>query len=299
MTDSIAATSPELALHLEKEEPGWRKSPKMIRRGYHDLRYLPRERTAWNATMAALAFSQQRQRDGKGDLNRWAAMHGCAPGARYADLGDDAIVLWHGTSNQRAERIREVGLFSKRGLWTTLEPKIAHGYTRNRSTQYGAGSATIVLVLDRREIEDGVHYNRESPDIFRFHGRMGADRVEYIVWGDRLEFTGGAKAAEPRPWGRARFKRQGGKWVPLSRPPVRLDEDRTYSSFDEWLRLSIKRVVALQGKAMALEVFSSLYATLDPWEALEHEHILDVIEAECLVRQRPHGKELSLRNESA
>ncbi|MDP7281169.1 MAG: hypothetical protein QGG39_14975, partial [Candidatus Poribacteria bacterium] len=62
----------------------------------------------------------------------WAARHNCPASARYDELGDDTIVLWHGTSSTRAEKIAEFGLFHKRGLWTTLNPQIAHGYTRGR-----------------------------------------------------------------------------------------------------------------------------------------------------------------------
>ena len=35
----------------------------------------------------------------------------------------------------------------------------------------------------------------------------------------------------------------------------------------------------------AVEVFSSLYATLDPWRALEHEAILTRLEELCTARR--------------
>ena len=112
--------------------PAWRRDRKRVRDGYKDLEYLPRGRTDWNATLAALAYSAWRRRGGA-DLNVWAVMHACSPSGRYAAL-DDAMVLWHGTSARRAARIREVGLAHKKGVWATLEPQIAHSYTRTRST---------------------------------------------------------------------------------------------------------------------------------------------------------------------
>ena len=287
------------SLPEETEEP-WSKNRKMVKRGFPDLQYLPKARTGWNATLAALAFALRRQLDGRADLNTWASMHGCVASARYADLGSDALVLWHGTSEARAERIKEVGLFHKKGLWTTMDPRVAHGYTRGRagsSGEYGAGSATIVLVLDRRELTEGVHYSHEGPSIHRFHSGMDARYVEYICWADRVEFRGSDRAAEPSPWGRARFKRQGGSWVPLSRPPVRLDADVFYNTFDEWLELSLRRVLSVRGSATALEVFSSLYATLDPWAPLEHEEILLRLES-LSSTARPRGaREFSLEEE--
>ena len=62
--------------------------------------------------------------------------------------------------------------------------------------------------------------------------------------------------------------------MPRSRPPVRLDDEREYEDFDEWLRLSLERIVDLLGRCTALELYSSLYATLDPWEALTHDEVL-------------------------
>lgn len=97
------------------------------------------------------------------------------------------------------------------------------------------------------------------------------------------------------PWGTARFKRQGGKWVPRSQPPVRLDGERRYSDFQEWLALSVERILGELESATALEVFSSLYATLDPWEALEHETILAHLERQTRARRvvGPPGFSLS------
>lgn len=276
MTSDI--TPDQLARLLGAGEEPWQKNRKMLKRGYPDLGFLPRSRAGWNATLAALSFSQRLKREGRADLNQWATMHGCPASARYTELGESALVLWHGTSDERAQRIREVGLFHKRGLWTASDPRIAHGFTRWRSKQYGVGSATVVLVFDESEIEEGVHYSREGDVVYRFHSGVGNRHIQYILWGDRLEFRGEERAPHPSPWGRARFKRREGRWVPLSHPPVRLDDDTEYGDFDEWLTRSVTRILRRLGEATALEVFSSLYATLDPWRALEHEVILSRLE---------------------
>jgi hypothetical protein len=267
----------ELARLLEEDEEPWRRNRAMVKRGYGDLAYLPKSKTGWNATLAAQAYSQRQHHCKAADLNLWATMHGCPASARYAALADDALVLWHGTSRQRAERIREVGLFSKRGLWATAEPRIAHGYTRGRAGAFDAGSAMIVLLLDRGQIEEGLHYTNDhgNEQIFRFHSGLDSQHIAYILWADGIEFCGEERDRAWSPWGTARFKRQGGRWVPLSQPPVRLDGKREYHSFGEWLDLSVERILQTLGSATALEVFSSLYATLDPWDALEHEAILD------------------------
>ena len=80
----------------------WRKRRKLARGGWKDLAYVPRGRCQWNMTLAAQAYSLLRQRVARPDLNLWAAMHACPPSARYVELGPNALVLWHGTSAERA-----------------------------------------------------------------------------------------------------------------------------------------------------------------------------------------------------
>ena len=58
---------------------------------------------------------------------------------------------------------------------------------------------------------------------------------------------------------------------------MRFDGGGDYGDLAGWLELSIERILATLGSATAIEVFSSLYATLDPWEALEHEAIFDAL----------------------
>jgi len=207
-------------------------------------------------------------------------------------LGEGALVLWHGTTARRAEQIARYGLFHKRGVWATLEPKIAHGFSRFRGRAYKAGSAAVVLLLDGREASPGVHYDAESAEVFRFRAALPAESIEYVLWDDRIEFLGEASVRQPRPWGVARFKKQSGRWVPLSRPPVRFDSEHSYDDLEGWLRLSIVQILSTLGLAAAIEVFSTLYATIDPWEALPHQVIFRALERLCHESRHRCGLEL-------
>jgi len=261
------------------DEPGWEKNRPAIRNRFRDLAYLPRGRSAWNGTLAAWAFAARRALADRADLNLWAAMHGLPPSARYERLGRDALVCWHGTSALRARKIREYGLFHRDGVWAATRPTIAHSFTRGRSQQFGAGSAMVVLVVSKEEWDP--HATPRGPNVVEFHRNVPRECIEYILWSDRLEFVGVEKGRQPRPWGVARFKRAAGRWIPQSRPPVRLDGQHVYRDFDEWLEMSIRRILAALGRAAMVEVFSSLYATLDPWEALEHRQVFDTVERLC------------------
>jgi len=281
-----------------KERLDWGKNRRLVRRGFKDLAYLPRSRRGWNGTLVALAYSARRLTARSCDLNLWATMNGCPASARYTELADNALVLWHGTSAARAAQIAKFGLFHKRGVWTALEPKIAHRFSRSRARQYGAGSATVVLLLDKRDVAEGTHYDHETPEVLRFYAALPAKSIEYLLWDDRIEFLGESKAKWPKPWGVARFKKKAGRWVPLSRSPVRFDHQQSYSSLDEWLHLSIRRILSTLGSASAIEVFSSLYSTIDPWEALEDDAVFRALERlSQLHKLRGGARQYSLASE--
>ncbi len=275
-----------------QQETDWPKNRRLVRDGVRSLEYLPRSRTGWNVTLAAYSYSVRRQVARACDLNQWAVMHGCPASARYRELGESALVLWHGTTARRAEQIERYGLFHKRGVWTTLEPKTAHGFSRSRGRAYGAGSAAVVLLLDGREVRPGVHYDVDTAEVFRFHSALPAESIEYILWDDRIDFLGEQEVIQPKPWGVARFKKSSGRWVPLSRPPVRFDGGHTYDDLDGWLHLSIERILSALGSAATVEVFSTLYATIEPWEALPHEAIFGALERLCHPSRHRRGVEL-------
>jgi len=137
----------------------------------------------------------------------------------------------------------------------------------------------VVLLISRDAWQDRAE--AESADIVRFHESVPRECVEYILWDDRIEFLGSAGAVRPKPWGTARFKKREGQWIPRSRAPVRFDAQHSYVDFDDWLKLGIRRILGVLGAATAIEVFSSLYAMIDPWDALDHERVLDALEDLC------------------
>jgi len=109
------------------------------------------------------------------------------------------------------------------------------------------------------------------------------------VWDDRIEFLGGRRARRPRPWGVAHFKRRAVKWVPRSKPPVRFDGEADYSDLGTWLELSVRRLGEALRVFAAVELFSSLYATIAPFEALEHLQVFEALERLCLPARRLPG----------
>ena len=264
----------------------WQRNKRLVAQGFRDLKHLPRERCGWDCTLGALAYGVRVVADRSlPDLNAWAVRHGLPAGARCETLGADALVLWHGTSQARAEKIAEHGLFHKRGLWTTTDPKIAHGFCRGRSERFGTEGAVACLVLDRRDLVEGRDFELEGMDnIYRFRQGLPPDVVEYLLLHEEVRFLGGERAPRPSAWPSSRFKKRSGDWVPVSKPPVRYDEATSYATVPEFAELCLRRLLAELDDVAALEVFSTLYALISPWDALRHEQVLEIIDANC----RPH-----------
>jgi hypothetical protein len=260
----------------------WKKNRTVIAEGFRDLEYMPRGRAEWDFTLASLAYSVRRVVDRKApDLNAWAARHGVASSARYGRLGGDAMVLWHGTSRQRAGKIAQHGLFHKGGLWATLEPRISHGFYRRRNESFGAEGAVVCMVLDRRKVSEGIDFTWEDAQVLRFHHGLGPEVVEYVLDRNSIQFVGPEPAAGAHAWTRGKFKRLDGRWVPVQNPPVRYDAQATYGSLDAFLALCLGRLIAELGEATAIDIFSTAYAMISPPDALEHQRVFELIDEEC------------------
>ena len=256
---------------------------RLVERGYRGLEHVPRERSAWDCTLAALAMGMRmdvsRERP---DLGAWAARHGVAASARCAGLGRSALVLWHGTSRERADKISEHGLFHKKGLWTALHPSIPHSFCRGRAEEYGTEGAVVCIVLDRSAITEGVDFEIEgNGNVHRFFHGLGPEVVEYVLTREGMVFTGAERAREPAPWPSARFKRSEGAWVPEQKTPVRYSGAESYSTAREFSTITVRRAAEELGPAAPLELMSSVYACMSPAEAIMHDEVLDIIEAEC------------------
>ncbi|MGC9454872.1 MAG: hypothetical protein ACP5HU_08390 [Phycisphaerae bacterium] len=255
----------------------WKKNRKLVAEGLSDLAYLPKGRCGWDATLSSWAYAV------RPELVGWAARHGLAVSGRAEEFGPDALVLWHGTTRERAEKIREHGLFSKRGLWATTSPLVAHGYTRGRGERYGDG-AMVCIVCHAGDLQEGRNYTLSGRhgSIYQFHHGLPAHVLEYVLVSEGIEFTGTRRAARPAPWRSAQFRKRQGQWVPVQQPPVRFSDDADFSTLEEFVQLTLERMLGELGKVCAVEVFSTLYALVSPREALRHEDILGWLEDRCL-----------------
>jgi hypothetical protein len=261
--------------------------------GFRDLEYLPRETSGWDMTLAALAYGARLDISGvQPDLNAWAFRHGLPGSARFAEMGERAVVLWHGTSRERAENIAEHGLFHKGGVWTARHPSMAHQFCRARAGEAEGEGAMVCVVLDRGELVGGRDFHIESGEglnqVVVFHGKLSADVVEYVLLKDSMRFAGPERTKDrPRP--SARFKKSHGEWVPVQKAPVRLPDGGEYSSAGEFSALCLSALLGELGAVAPIEIFSAIYSLVEPREVLEHGDVIELVERNCR-EARKRGK---------
>ena len=271
----------------------WKKNRKLVDLGFRDLEYLPRETSGWDMTLSALAYGARMDIEGvQPDLNAWAARHGLPGSARFEGMGEGAVVLWHGTSRERAESIAAHGLFHKGGVWTARHPSIAHGFCRSRAEEAEGEGAMVCVVLDRNELVGGRDYHIEGGEglnqVVVFHGKLSAGVVEYILLKDSMRFSG-VERTKDRPRPSARFKKAHGEWVPVQKAPVRFSDEESYSTVGEFAALCLKALLRELGAVAPIEIFAGIYSLIEPWEVLGHEDILDLIDRNCR-EARKRGK---------
>jgi hypothetical protein len=279
----------------------WKKNKNPLAQQYSDLEYLPPGRSAWDCTLSCLVFGLWMDVPGaSADLNVWATRHGVPGSGSYEALGGDALVLWHGTSRERADKIVEHGLFHKKGLWTARHPRIPHLFCRMRSERFGTEGAMVCIVLDPARFLEGRDFEVErNGSTLRFYHGLPADVVEYVLVRDEIRFTGGAHARSPRPWPKARFKHSSGAWSPVRRAPVRFSGSDSFSTPEEFVRLCLSRLLRDPPGVSPLEALSVLYSLVRPWECLQHREVLGLL-GSLAPRSRLVGKwQLFLPNPSA
>jgi hypothetical protein len=269
----------------------WKKRKDNLTHKYPDLEFLPPGKSDWDCTLAALAYGTRMDiRGGEADLNIWAIHHGLPGSGTYERYGGSAMVLWHGTSRDRAEKIAEHGLFHKRGLWTAPHPRVPHTFCRMRATRFRIEGAVVCLVINRNQMVEGRDYEVEKyGNVIRFQHGLPTKVVQYILVQDRIQFVGTERAKNNQPWPTARFKHTEGKWRTIRQPPVRFSGTETFSTAADFVELCMKKVINELDGASPLEVLSVLYSLIEPWECLHHSKIIDMLEASSF-QMKTNGK---------
>jgi hypothetical protein len=240
----------------------------------------------WDFLHIAEAYAARQQREGDVSLNEFAVGHGGLASALYEETREHNLVLWHGTSVERAEKILEHGFFHYRGVWMALNTSTPLGFARNRAAQSEGRPAILISVIDLDVYVPGVHFDLTN-DV-RFRDDVPPEVIQYVLTDRDLRFVGRGRVRKYRHAAKARFVHRDGRWVAPTQNPAIFDaqSDETYRTSNEWLDLKLRQFFAARDRATPLEAFCAVYATCNPTQAIPRDTVAQWLAANCEIRGR-------------
>jgi hypothetical protein len=240
----------------------------------------------WDFLHIAEAYAARQQRGGQASLNDFAVEHGALASARYEETKEHNLVLWHGTSLERAERILEHGFLHCKGVWMALSTSTPLQFARNRAAECEGQPAILISVIDTEVYRPGVHFDEGVHP--RFRDDVPPEVVQYLLTDRGFKYVGKGRVPRHRLPAKASFVRRGGGWAAPTQNPAVFDAQQslTYTTASEWVHLKVAAFFAEQHRATPLEVFCAVYANCRPAEAVPREDLMEWLAGDCEVAGR-------------
>jgi hypothetical protein len=241
----------------------------------------------WDFLRIAEAYAARQQRRADSSLNDFAVEHGALASPLYEETKEHNLVLWHGTSLERAEKILEHGFFHCKGVWMAVKTSTPLSFARNRAGQSEGRPAILVSVIDLDRYREGLHFEGRWSET-RFRDDVPPDVVQYLLTDREFRYVGAGRVRGYELPTKASFARKDGQWVVPTRNPATFDArlGLTYTTVAEWLDLKLGRFFAEQRRATVLEAFCAVYANCHPSEAIGREEVAGWLMGECETASR-------------
>ncbi len=236
----------------------------------------------WDFLHIAEAYAARQQRGADSSLSDFAVEHGALASPLYEETRERNLVLWHGTSLERAERILEHGFFHCKGVWMAVRTSTPLSFARNRAREFDGRPAILVSVIDLDRYREGEHFEERRSET-RFTDDVPPDVVQYLLTDREFRYVGRGRVRGYELPAKPGFTRKDGRWIVPTRNPATFDArlGLTYRTVGEWLDLKLGRFFAEQRRATALEAFCVVYANCLPTEAIGREEVAGWLMREC------------------
>ncbi len=254
----------------------------------------------WDFLHIAEAYAARQQRRADCSLNDFAVEHGALASPLYEETKERNLVLWHGTSLERAEKILEHGFFHCKGVWMAVKTSTPLSFARNRAREFDGRPAILVSVIDLDRYREGVDFEARGREA-RFTDDVPPDVVQYLLTDREFRYVGTGRVRGYELPTKASFARRDGRWVVPTQNPATFDArlGLTYTTVGEWLDLKLGRFFAEQPRATALEAFCAVYANCQPAEAIGREEVAGWLMSECETAGRGRWGPLLCRSRNA
>lgn len=145
----------------------------------------------WQETWVAVEYHRRRKRDASYSFRQFIAEQGLPLTDVCANL-EGKLLLWHGTTVERARSILQKGFCRPKGIWMTEDAQQAHSIAHFQAKRWRSLPAILISVVDFRGLKEGTDFEVESPGVYVFRFRVPPEVVQYMLTPDGLQMVGRA-----------------------------------------------------------------------------------------------------------
>lgn len=146
----------------------------------------------WKETWIAVEYQRRRKRDANYSFQQFIAEQGLLLTDDCANL-EGKLLLWHGTTAERAQAILQDGFCRLKGTWMTENARQAHSIAHFQAKRWKGLPAILISVVDFRQLKEETDFEVESPGVYVFRFRVSPKVIQYLLTPDGLQMVGRAK----------------------------------------------------------------------------------------------------------
>jgi len=143
----------------------------------------------WKETWVAVDYQRRRKRDANYSFQQFIAEQGLPLTNVCAHL-NGKLLLWHGTTVERAQSILQEGFCRPKGVWMTEDASQAHSIAHFQAKRWKNLPAILISVIDLKQLKEGADFEVESPGVYVFRFRVPPEVVQYLLTPDGLQMVG-------------------------------------------------------------------------------------------------------------
>ena len=258
------------------------------------LREACEELLAWPLFNLVTAHKIRLERQPSSSFNDVLAECGFSQPQRLAAPGFSLV--WHATSVEHQERIRDHGFFHHKGVFFAPETfGLPFSLAAGLPAEDRADPSRLVLfgrLVDAEAYVSGNDFEKRSHE-WRFYARVPPEVIEFVIEDRGLLVLNPLRRQKGRA-PRVEFVRSGRRWRVPTRNPIPFQGRPRFSTPEELLPVYLRFVFERNEVLSLFEVLNGLYSVIRPAGAMPLDVAMAYLAENCAVAGR-HRRRLLLR----